>query len=160
MMIALHKKAQTTRAPRAAMAASSETAATLSLRYGVSEGTVYKWKGRDSFNDASHTAHRLLTTLTPAKEKNVVELRKTLLLPLDVFLAVTREFLCPQATRSGLDRCLRRYGVGNLNGPQAQRTRAATQSLQKLRARFHPYRFQIPAQDTRRDQSALSVRGH
>jgi transposase-like protein len=38
-----------------------------------------------------------------------------LLLPLDDLLAVTREFLCPQATRSGLDRCLRRHGVGNLN---------------------------------------------
>jgi putative transposase len=35
-----------------------EAAATLALRYGVSESTVYKWKGRDSFHDASHTAHR------------------------------------------------------------------------------------------------------
>jgi transposase InsO family protein len=34
---------------------------------------------------------------------------------LDDLLAVTREFICPQATRSGLDRCLRRHGVGNLN---------------------------------------------
>ena len=115
MMIALHKNARTTPAIRAEMAASSETAATLALRYGVSEGTVYKWKGRDSFHDASHTAHRLQTTLTPAQEHIVVELRKTLLLPLDDLLAVTREFLCPQATRSGLDRCLRRHGVGNLN---------------------------------------------
>jgi hypothetical protein len=38
-----------------------------------------------------------------------------LLLPLDDLLAVTREFLRPQATRSGLDRCFRRHGVGNLN---------------------------------------------
>ena len=43
------------------MAASSQTAATLTLRYGVSESTVYKWKGRDSFNDASHTPNRLQT---------------------------------------------------------------------------------------------------
>jgi hypothetical protein len=41
-------------------------------------------------------------------------LRKTLLLPLDDLLAVTREFLCAEVSRSGLDRCLRRYGVGNL----------------------------------------------
>lgn len=115
MMIALHKNARTTPATRAEIAASSETAATLALRYGVSEGTVYKWKGRDSFNDASHTPQRLQTTLTPAQEQIVVELRKMLLLPLDDLLAVTREFLCPQATRSGLDRCLRRHGVGNLN---------------------------------------------
>jgi transposase-like protein len=115
MMIALHKNARTTPATRAEMAASTETAATLALRFGVSEGTVYKWKGRDSFHDASHTPHKLQTTLTPAQEQIVVELRKTLLLPLDDLLAVTREFLCPQATRSGLDRCLRRHGVGNLN---------------------------------------------
>ena len=83
MMIALHKNARTTPAIRAEMAASSETAATLALRYGVSEGTVYKWKGRDSFLDASHTPQRLQTTLTPAQEKIVVELRKMLLLPLD-----------------------------------------------------------------------------
>jgi hypothetical protein len=115
MMIVLHKNARTTPAIRAEMAASSETAATLALRYGVTEGTVYRWKGRDSFHDASLTPQRLQTTLTPAQEQIVVELRKTLLLHLDDLLAVTREFLCPQGTRSGLDRCLRRYGVGNLN---------------------------------------------
>ena len=97
------------------MAASSETAATIALRFGVSEGTIYKWKGRDSFHDAYHTPQRLQTTLTPAQGQIVVELRKTLLLHLDDLLAVTREFLCAQATRSGLDRCLRRHGVGNLN---------------------------------------------
>ena len=41
-------------------------------------------------------------------------LRRALLLPLDDLLAVTREFLCPAVSRSGLDRCLRRHGVGNL----------------------------------------------
>ena len=41
--------------------------------------------------------------------------RRTLLLPLDDLLAVTREFLCKDVSRSGLDRCLRRFGVGNLN---------------------------------------------
>ena len=38
-----------------------------------------------------------------------------MLLPLDDLLAVTREFLCQDVSRSGLDRCLRRHGVGNLN---------------------------------------------
>jgi len=53
--------------------------------------------------------------LTPAQEMVVVQLRRTLLLPLDDLLAVTRESLCPTVSRSGLDRCLRRHGVGNLN---------------------------------------------
>jgi hypothetical protein len=76
-------------------------------------GDGYKWKKRTSVHDASHTPHRLQTTLTPTQERIVVELRRTLLLPLDDLLAVTREFICPKATRSGLDRCLRRHGVGN-----------------------------------------------
>jgi hypothetical protein len=33
---------------------------------------------------------------------------------LDDLLAVLREFLNPHVLRSGLDRCLRRHGVGNL----------------------------------------------
>ena len=44
----------------------------------------------------------------------LIELRTTLLLPLDDLLAVTREFLNPDVSRSGLDRCLRRQGVSNL----------------------------------------------
>lgn len=116
MMLALHKNARTTPAVRAEIAASGDLSAReLSQRYGVTEATIYKWKSRDSVADRSHTAHRLQTTLTPAQEAIVVELRRTLLLPLDDLLAVTREFLCADVSRSGLDRCLRRHGVGNLN---------------------------------------------
>jgi len=114
-MIALHKNARTTPAIRAEIAASSASAASLAQRFGITPATVYKWKNRSSVQDGSHTAHRLQTTLTPAQEHVVVQLRRTLLLPLDDLLAVTREFLCPKASRSGIDRCLRRHGVGNLN---------------------------------------------
>lgn len=115
MNIKLHKNARTTPAVRAEIAASDERACVLASRYGVTEATIYKWKKRESFTDKSHTAHRLQTTLNPAQEAVVVELRKTLLLPLDDLLAVTREFLCEGVSRSGLDRCLRRHGVGNLH---------------------------------------------
>lgn len=115
MMIALHKNARTTPVVRVEMGASSASVATLAKQYGVSESTARKWKSRDSVADASHTPHRLQTTLTPAQEAVVVQLRKTLLLPIDDLLADTREFICDKATRSGLDRCLRRHGVGNLN---------------------------------------------
>lgn len=114
MMIALHKQARTTPAVRAEIAASPESVAALARRYNVTEMTIRKWKSRSEFHDRSHTAHRLQTNLTPAQEAIVVYLRRTLLLPLDDLLAVTREFLCPTVTRSGLDRCLRRHGVGNL----------------------------------------------
>ncbi len=115
MLIALHKNARTTPAVRAEIAASSETASVLAQRYGITEQTVYKWKKREVFGDRSHTAHRLQTVLTPAQEAVVVQLRRTLLLPLDDLLAVTREFICPHVSRSGLDRCLRRHGASNLS---------------------------------------------
>ncbi|CAK0754511.1 transposase [Gammaproteobacteria bacterium] len=43
-----------------------------------------------------------------------MELRKSLLLPLDDLLAVVHEFMNEEVSRSGLDRCLRRHGVSNL----------------------------------------------
>ncbi len=116
MNIALHKNARTTPAIRAEIAARSDLSARqLSQRYGVTQATIYKWKARDSTADRSHTAHRLQTTLTPAQEAVAMELRRTLLLPLDDLLTVVREFLCADVSRSGLDRCLRRHGVGSLD---------------------------------------------
>ena len=114
MLISLHKQATTTPKIRAAIQASTEPAWVVAERYGISEQTVWKWRGRDDVHDRSHTPHKLQTTLTPPQEAVAVALRKALLLPLDDLLAVVREFLNPQVSRSGLDRCLRRHGVGNL----------------------------------------------
>ena len=114
MMIALHQQARTTPRIRAEIAASEEPVSVLAQRYGVTTATVRKWRHRTVFHDRSHTAQRLQTTLRPAQEAIVVYLRTALLLPLDDLLAVTREFLCPQASRSGVDRCLRTPGVSNL----------------------------------------------
>jgi len=50
----------------------------------------------------------------------VVALRETLLLPLDDLLVVTREFIHPEVSRSGLDRCLRRHGISNLKALMPQ----------------------------------------
>jgi transposase InsO family protein len=123
MLISLHKQAATTPKVRAAIQASHEPAWIVAERYGISEQTVWKWRKRDGLQDRSHTAHRLQTTLTPAQEAVAVALRRTLLLPLDDLLAVVREFLNPSVSRSGLDRCLRRHGVGNLRAlkPKAAR---------------------------------------
>ena len=114
MMLSLHKNATTTPAIRAKIAASEEPAAVLAGRYGVTLDTIYRWRRRTIFEDRSHTAHQLATTLTSAQEAVAVELRRMLLLPLDDLLAVCREFLNPDVSRSGLDRCLRRHGVSNL----------------------------------------------
>jgi len=114
MLIHLHKQATTTPKVRAAIQAGYDAGTVLAERYGVTPQTIYKWRKRDSVEDRSHTPHRLQTTLTPAQEAVAVALRKTLLVSLDDLLAVVREFLNPNVSRSGLDRCLRRHGVGNL----------------------------------------------
>ena len=123
MLIHLHKQATTTPKVRAAIQASDEPASVLAARFGTTEQTVYKWKHRDSVHDRSHTPHELQTTLTRPQEAVAVVLRKTLLVPLDDLLAVVREFLNPGVSRSGLDRCLRRHGVGNLRDLLAQSPR-------------------------------------
>jgi transposase-like protein len=91
--------------------ASDEPASTLAERFGTTEQTVYKWKHRDSVHDRSHTQSRLQTMLAPAQEAIAVALRKALLVSLDDLLAMVMEFLNPNASCSGLDRCLRRHGV-------------------------------------------------
>jgi hypothetical protein len=136
MLIQLHSQATTTPKVRAEMQASDEPAWVLAERYGITQQTVWKWRKRDSVHpshgslvnhcravDRSHTAHRLQTTLTPAQEAVAVSLRRTLLVSLDDLLAVVREFLNPNVSRSGLDRCLRRHGVGNLRDLKAKDAR-------------------------------------
>jgi hypothetical protein len=102
----LHKLASTTPAVRTEIAASTDSVAVLACRYGVSQATARKWKSRSTPYDLSHTAHKLQTTLTPEQALVAVELRRTLLLPLDDLPNVAREFLCSAVSRSGLDRCL------------------------------------------------------
>ena len=114
MKLNLHKNARTTPAIRQELRESTQSERELARAYHLSRATVRKWRQRDSVHDGSHRPHRLHTTLTPAQELVVIELRRTLLLPLDDLLAVTREFLHPDVSRSGLDRCLRRHGVSNL----------------------------------------------
>ena len=84
----------------------------------MSKATARKWKNREDVQDRSHRPHKLSTTLTPGQEAVVVELRRTLLLPLDDLLVVAREFINAAVSRSGLDRCLRRHGVSKLRDLQ------------------------------------------
>ena len=114
MNIAPHKNARTTPAVRKEIQQSTASERELAQRYGLSRATIHKWKQRQSTADASHRPHTLHTTLTPAQEVIVVEVRKSLLLPVDDLLAVVREFMNQEVSRSGLERCLERHGVSNL----------------------------------------------
>lgn len=119
-MSEVHAQARTTPRTRAEIKESSASLTDLAERYNISRATARKWKGRETAQDLSHRPHKLSTTLTPGQEAVVVELRRTVLLPLDDLVAVVREFINPAVSRSGLDRCLRRHGVANLRELHAQ----------------------------------------
>src|SRR4051812_27152689 len=63
MLIALHKNATTTPAIRAALQQATGSDYELARRFKLSRDTVRKWRRREGVHDASHTAHRLQTTL-------------------------------------------------------------------------------------------------
>ena len=119
-MSQVHAQARTTPRTRAEIKASSAPLVELAERYNISRATAAKWKGRKTPQDLSHRPHKLSTTLTPGEEAIAVELRCLTLLPLDDLVAVVREFINPNVSRSGLDRCLRRHSVSNLRELQAQ----------------------------------------
>ena len=102
-MSQVHPCARTTPRTRAEINASPAGATALACRYNITVATARKWKGREDSQDRSHRPHTLNTTLTPAQELLVVELRRMVLLPLDDLLAITREFINAAVSRSGLD---------------------------------------------------------
>jgi transposase InsO family protein len=136
MNIRLHQQARTTPAVRREIQSSPLSERALARLYNTTRSTIRKWKQRDSVEDAAHRPHHLQTTLTPAQERIVVYLRTTLQLPLDDLLAVTREFLNPAVSRSGLDRCLRRHGVSNLKALQPKATRPTVKSFKAYEPGF------------------------
>ena len=115
MTIRLHKNARTTPIIRKEIRESGFSERVLARKYGISRETVRKWKIREEPHDLSSMPHNLRAVLSPEQEIMAVELRRTLLLPLDDLLVFVHEFINPRVSRSGLDRCLRRYGVSNLS---------------------------------------------
>ena len=124
-MSQVHARARTTPLIRAEIQASTLSQAELAERYNVTRATIAKWKARDTTQDRSHRPHQLATTLSAGQEAIVAEIRRFTLIPLDDLLVVVREFIDPAASRSGLDRCLRRHGLSNLNALRAQAREAA-----------------------------------
>jgi len=156
MHLNLHKNARTTPAIRRELRESTLPTAALARRYGLSEPTVRKWRGRADGADRSHCPHRLQTTLSAPQEAIAVALRCSLLLPLDDLLAVVREFVCEGVSRSGLDRCLRRHGVSDLKAlmPQEDAPKAVVKTFKDYQPGFvHvdlKYLPQMPDEDAHR----------
>ncbi|CAG1769466.1 hypothetical protein BAC2_00340 [uncultured bacterium] len=114
MLIRLHKKATTTPAIRDYIRTCGKGVKTLARELRLSVATVRKWRGRVSSEDASHRPRTLQTTLSPAQEALVVELRRTVLLSLDDLTAVVRAHVHPGASRAAVGRLLKREGVSRL----------------------------------------------
>jgi len=129
-MSQVHARARTTPLIRAEIRASELGVVELAERYNISRATAAKWKNREDVQDRSHRPHKLSTTLSDAQEALVVEVRRLTLIPLDDLLVVVREFINPAVSRAGLDRCLRRHGVGSLRELQAQAHEAADRAAQ------------------------------
>jgi hypothetical protein len=78
---------------------------------------------------------------------------------LDDLLCVVCEFLNPRLSHSGLDHCLRRYGVGNLKELRAAAQETPHQPFKAYIPVF-AYRRQVPAANGRRDTPPLPFRRH
>jgi transposase-like protein len=132
MTQALHRQARTTHLIREEIKNSTLPQAELARLYNVTRQTIRKWQDRESPGDGSHSPKTMYTTLTPDQELIVVALRRTLLLPTDDLVAVTRKFINPAVSRAGLGRCLRRHGVSDPRDLVVQECRFSGQSKGRL----------------------------
>lgn len=114
MLIKLHKKATTTPAIRDYIRTCGKPIKTLARELNLNVGTVRKWRGRDNHHDVSHQPHTMQTTLTRSQEIIVMQLRISLLLTLDDLTAIVKEYINPDASRSGIARLLAREGISRL----------------------------------------------
>ena len=114
-MSMVHPMARTTPRTRAEIHDSPASVAELAQTYNISRSTARKWRNRDDPLDRSHRAHQLHTTLSSAQELIVMEIRRLCLLPLDDLVAVTKQFINADASRSGVSRLLRREGMSKLS---------------------------------------------
>lgn len=110
-----HANATTTPEMREFIQTSDLPVAKLARLLNISEATVRKWKKRENVKDASNIPSKLNTTLTPAQEYVVVQLKLILKFSLNKLLSVTQRHINAQVSRSGLARCLKRHGVSQLD---------------------------------------------
>ena len=82
--------------------------------FNITRATAAKWLKRDDVQDRSHRAHTLHTTLSATQEAVVLSLRQSLYLPLDDLLYITRQYINPDVSRSGIARLLKREGMARL----------------------------------------------
>jgi transposase-like protein/transposase len=139
----IHRNARTTPQTRREIRESTLSDRALAKQYNITRATAKKWKNRPDEEDRSHRPHKLHTTLTPTQEAMVVIIRTTLLLPLDDLLAVTKEFINPKVSRSGLNRLLTRENISNLQTLKAQQTPEEEKPVKKGFKDYKPGYFHV-----------------
>jgi transposase InsO family protein len=118
MDLKLHANATTTPRIRAYIQKSSASNSALARELGIHSRTVARWKGRHDVGDRSTRPHRLATTISAWEEGLILELRRSLALPLDDIVEAMRRCLNPKLSRSGIHRCLKRHGLSTRLTPQ------------------------------------------
>ena len=110
----LHGCATTTEAIRRAIQNSEASLRALSVRYGINQKTVAKWRKRTSVADLpTGPKDAKSTVLSVDEEAIIVAFRRHTLLPLDDCLYALQPTI-PHLTRSSLHRCLARHGISRL----------------------------------------------
>jgi transposase InsO family protein len=118
MDLKLHANATTTPRIRAYIQKSTASNSALARELGIHSRTVARWKARQDVADRSTCPHRLATTISPWEEALILELRRSLALPLDDILEAMRRCVNPKLSRSGVHRCLQRHGLSARLTPQ------------------------------------------
>jgi transposase InsO family protein len=118
MDLKLHANATTTPRIRAYIQKSGASNSALARELGIHSRTVARWKTRPDVADRSTRPHRLATTISEWEEALILELRRSLALPLDDILEAMRRCVNPKLSRSGLHRCLQRHGLSARLTPQ------------------------------------------
>jgi len=92
----------------------------LSLRYGVSTKTIFKWRHRTEFKDRSSRPNKITYALNELNSTIAIELRVLTWWSLDELSEIINpEF--PGSVRSSIYRTWRREGINNV--PQKERKR-------------------------------------
>jgi transposase-like protein len=105
MALKLHANATTTPRIRAYIQKSQASNAALARELGIHSRTVARWKGRQDGGDRSTRPHRLATTMTEWEDALIVELRRSLALPLDDIVEAMRR--CINAYSDDVGRAFR-----------------------------------------------------
>lgn len=136
MFVRHHIQATSKLEVRADIQANEEYAWVLVVRHGTTQQAVRKGRHGESLEDRCHTSNQLKTSSRLAQEAAAVAPRRALQVTLDDLLALVYEFLNMNVSRCGLDRCMRRHGVGHLSDLEAEKAKPKHSAFKSYELRY------------------------